>query len=61
MDLIDPTASRGYTLHTTWIVIKDICGKHDLKYTHVRSEILEMRDDSKDLSQAGVTLCKSNI
>ena len=61
MELIDPTASRGIPLPTTWIAVDDICKKHDLNYTQVRSEILEMRDDSEDLSQADVSLCKSNL
>ena len=51
MELIDPTASRGVPLPTIWIAVDDICKKHDLNYTQVRSKILEMRDDSEDLSQ----------
>ena len=61
MELIDPTGSRGNPLDTTWIAVEDICKKHNLNYIQVRSELLEMRDDSEDLSQADVSLCKSNL
>lgn len=61
MELIDPTASRGKHLPTTWIDVNDIFKKHDLNYTQMRSEIIEMRDDSDDLSKADVSLCKSNL
>ena len=61
MELIGPTDSRGIPLPTTWIAIEETCKKHDLKYTQVRSEILEMRNESEDLSQADVSLSKSNL
>ena len=61
MELIDPTASRGIPSPTTWIAVEDICKKHDLEYTQVRSKIIETRDDSEDLSQADVSLSKSNL
>ena len=61
IELIDSTTLRGIPLPTTWIAVDDICKKHDLNYTQVRSEILEMRDDSEDLSQADVILCKFNL
>ena len=61
MELIDPTASRGIPSPTTWIAVEDICKKHDLEYTQVRSKIIETRDDSEDLSQADVILSKSNL
>lgn len=50
MKLINQTASRGNHLPATWIAVDDICKKRNLNYTQVRSEILEMRDDSEDLS-----------
>ena len=61
MELIDPTAPRGNPLATTWNAVKDICEKYDINYTEVRAEILEMRDDSVELSLSDISLCKSNL
>ena len=61
MKLIDPTAPRGNPVATTWNAVKDICEKHDINYTEVRAEILEMRDDSVELSLSDIALCKSNL
>ena len=61
MELIDPTAPGGQVSIETWEAVEVLCKKYDLDYTNVRREILEMRDNSVDLSIADGALCKSNL
>ena len=58
MELIDPTAPGGAISKETWEAVEVICNKYDLDYTNVRRDILEIRDDSVDLSIADGALCK---
>ena len=61
MELIDPTAPGGPVSIKTWEAVEILCKKYHLDYTNVRREILEMRDNSVDLSIADGALCKSNL
>ena len=57
MEIIDPTAPGTRPSNETWAVVKKICIRYDLYYDMVRKEILEMRDDSIELSFIDMELC----
>ena len=61
MELIDPTAPGTRPSNGTWAAVRSICVQYCLDYDNVRKEILEMRDDSIELSVMDIELCKKNL
>ena len=59
--ITDPITSRRNPLPSTLNAIKDIYEKHKLNHMEVREKILEIRDNSIDLSQSDITIYKSNL
>ena len=60
MELIDQTAPAQFPVGT-WERVEDVCGRYNLSYVNVQSEIRGMRDDAVDLSLQEVTMCKVNL
>ena len=61
MEIIGPTTLETKPSNETWAAVKNICiRQYDLDYDKVRKEILEMRDDSIELSVVDIELCKKS-
>lgn len=44
-----------------WEAVRDICGRYSLDFQALKDELLEMRDNSEELSRADVKLCNENL